>query len=101
MADNKIIASKQEAYKTIEGLSVDVSTFATEINQVLTSITKDVNELGKYWNGDGYSNFKAAMDKEVVKGKKISESASSLSTKLKTKSAEVKKFIDFLKAIGK
>ena len=101
MADNKIIASKQEAYKTIEGLAIDVSTFSTDINQVLTQITKDVNELGKYWNGEGYNNFKSAMDKEVTKGKKISESANNLSTKLKSKSAEVKKFIDFLKDIGK
>lgn len=101
MADNKIVASKQEAYKTLEGLSMDASTFATEITAVLSSITKDVTELGKYWNGDGYTNFKSAMDKEVAKGKKIAASANDLSSKLKIKSAEVKKFIDFLKAIGK
>ena len=41
------------------------------------------------------------MKKEVIQGKKISESAANLSVKLKAKSVEVKKFIDFLKAIGK
>ncbi len=101
MADNKIIASKQEAYVTISGLATDVDNFSKDINDVLKQIEKDVDQLGKYWNGEGYTNFKSAMKKEVVQGKKISESAANLSVKLKAKSVEVKKFIDFLKAIGK
>ena len=101
MADNKIIASKQEAYVTISGLATDVDNFSKDINDVLKQIEKDVDQLGKYWNGEGYTNFKSAMKKEVIQGKKIFESAANLSVKLKAKSVEVKKFIDFLKAIGK
>ena len=101
MADNKIIASKQEAYVTISGLATDVDNISKDIKDVLKQIEKDVDQLGKYWNGEGYTNFKSAMKKEVVQGKKISESAANLSVKLKAKSVEVKKFIDFLKAIGK